>query len=91
MMNCMGAKERFSRLNDKTSENIWSEGSRFNPGTSESETGMVIFEHYEEKNKAEWKKWNKDRRGGRSGTRRRIRKKRTVTVWKRKSVTRRIM
>jgi len=33
--------------------NIWSEVSRFNPGTSNSETGMLILEHYEEKNKAE--------------------------------------
>jgi hypothetical protein len=53
---------------------------------------MLIFEHYEEKNKAEWKKENKDRRGGRSGTRRRIRNKRTVTMWRtRRSETRRIM
>jgi len=41
---------------------------------------MLIFEHYEENYKAEWKKGNKDRRGGRSGTRRRIRNKRTVTI-----------
>jgi len=52
---------------------------------------MLIFEHYEEKNKAELKKGNKDRRGGRSGTRRIIRNKRTVTMWRRRSVTRRIM
>ena len=37
----------------KTSQNIWSEVSIFNPGTSESETVMLIFEHYEEKYKAE--------------------------------------
>jgi len=43
MMNCTDAKERFSCLNDKTSQNVWSEVSRFNPGTSESETGMLIF------------------------------------------------
>lgn len=91
MMNCTDAKERFSCLSDKTSQNIWSEGSKFNPGTSESETEMLIFERYEEKNKAELKKGNKDRRGGRSGTRRIIRNKRTVTMWRRRSVTRRIM
>jgi hypothetical protein len=37
----------------KTSQSICSEGSRFNPGTSESETVILIFEHYEEKNKVE--------------------------------------
>jgi hypothetical protein len=37
----------------KTSHNIWPEVSSFNPGTSESDTVMLIFEHYEEKNKAE--------------------------------------
>jgi hypothetical protein len=40
----------------QNSLNVWSEGSRFNPGVSESETGMLIFEHYEEKNEVEYKK-----------------------------------
>ena len=48
----------------KISQNIWSEDSRFNPGASESETVMLIFEHYEEKSKAEEKKENKNRRWG---------------------------
>jgi hypothetical protein len=92
-MNCTDVKERLSCLNDTKPVKISGLKVRdLTLRTSESETVMLIFEHYEEKNKAEEKKEDKDRRGGKSGTRRRIRSKRTLTMWRtRRSVTRGIM